>query len=362
MVSRSVEPPWDEASRNLVRDIVLRVEGKNFHILTSGAGIAEEKDVFSRKVYSSRRHDLLQKTRLLLFLIKNRAEFDLYHFCFTPEPVTSFLIKRIVGGKKKVQSIPYLTPRAKGKAVKDLIYSEAVTVTSRRTRDILEKSGIKGVRVVYPGIDTDLFSPKGDREQARKIFLMPEGFNVLWAGDLASEKVVHAMFDIIRKTCLDEKDINFVIAARIKGREDMGRKSALRKKLAGTGLKDRVVFLDTIERMDQLMAASDLFIYPFFDGFRRKIDIPYVIVEAMASGLPVVISDKEPINEVIVEGAGLAVKEESAEAFSDRIKFLFKNADLRGELGRKNRKAALRHFNVNENVKEFGEIYESLLR
>jgi glycosyltransferase involved in cell wall biosynthesis len=259
-----------------------------------------------------------------------------------------------------VQSIPYLTSRVSGKKCKDLIYSDVVTVNSQYTKDILERSGVKGVQVIYPGIDTMRFSPDIDKATAKKELSLSGVFNVLWAGDISSDEVVRAIFDIIHESCSDEKGINFVLGIRIKEKKDIDRQEKLRKELEEKELTGRVTFINKTDDMALLMAACDCLIYPFFEGFRKKIDIPYVIVEAMSSGLPVIVSDTEPINEVIVDGAGLAVSGGAGE-FANKIKMIFNDRGLYRSLSEKNREAVLRYFDVKKSAEKFREIYRSLI-
>ncbi|MGB3081749.1 MAG: glycosyltransferase family 4 protein, partial [Candidatus Omnitrophota bacterium] len=363
MISRAIEPPWDEASRNLVRDIVSHVDDYNFHVLTTGPDAFEKENVFTEKIYSSRENDLTQKMRLFLFLLKRHP--GLHHFCFTPEPATSSLIRLVAGKNKMVQSIPYLTSRISGKKCRDLIYSDVVTVTSQYTKDILERSGVKGVQVVYPGVDTTQFSPAIDKGEAKKRFFTSNGFYVLYAGDISSKEVIRTMRDIVYRTCSDEKDIIFVIpTARTRNmKKDSSWYFKLKKEIEKVGLEDSVIILPPSKvngMMHELMAACDCLIYPFFEGFRKKIDIPYVIVEAMSSGMPVIVSDTEPINEVIVDGAGLAVSGGAGE-FANKIKMIFNDRGLYRSLSEKNREAALRYFDVKKSAEKFREIYRSLL-
>ena len=359
MVSRAISPPWDEASRNFVKEIVSRSSGVNFHILTDRGGVFEREDIVEHRIYTSRDNSFSQKLKLLTFLIKNRNKFDVYHLCFTPEKITSMLIRMLIDKKKVIQSIPYLTQKvAKGRYT-DLIHSSAVTVTSDSSREELSSCGVSNIKVVYPGVDTEVFRPDNDKEEAKGKFSLKAEKHVLWAGDLYSEEASKKIFLIIKDVCKREGNVNFVIACRIKEKAYIARRESLEERLKEEGLRERVLLMETVKDMPSLMSACDIFIYPLMGGFVRKIDIPYAVVEAMACGMPVVISDVSPINEVMKDASGVMVKGEDPLLISGEIKKLLSDDSLFKSASRGNRETAVRYFDVERMVKEIKEVYRT---
>jgi glycosyltransferase involved in cell wall biosynthesis len=81
----------------------------------------------------------------------------------------------------------------------------------------------------------------------------------------------------------------------------------------------------------------------------------------MSCGLPVIISDIEPINEAIKEGAGISVKGEDPVSFSGAIMELLRDAERRRTLSERNRAAVLKYFNLKNNIREYEKIYESVM-
>lgn len=359
MVSRAVEPPWDEASKNLVRDIVYSLEKHSFGILTTGsAQVTQKENVDAKKIYSSRNQSLSQKLRLCLYLLRNRSNFAIYHFCFTPEPLTSFIMKNIRVKGKSVQNVPYLTGQDLGK----LIYADNIVVNSEHTLNILKNKNVKNVNRIYPSIDTDRFNPSIDKALGRNEHDIPAGINVLWAGKLVSDLTADGIRDVVLHTCSKDRSINFVLAVRIDNRKEALRSRLLKKQLYDKGLGNRIRMIHKLEDMAILIASCDMLIYPFFKGFKKKIDIPYVIVEAMACGLPVLVSDAEPLNEAIKDGAGMLVKAMDPASFSGSIVGLCRDKEKAADIGSKNRIVALKYFDLGKNVHEYERIYDSLLR
>jgi phosphatidylinositol alpha-1,6-mannosyltransferase len=362
MVSRAVEPPWDEASKNLVRDIANSIDGYRFHILTAHlAAAGSKRGMIPEKIYSSPRQTLLQKLRLCLFLLTKSNKYAIRHYCFTPEPLTSFIIRLASKGGGQIQNVPYLSERAAGAGLGSVIYAKDVVVNSDNTYRFLKDRLTANIHRIYPSVDTDIFRPADDRQAAKKKNGVTGVFNVMWAGKLVSERAASSMEDIISGTCARCGDINFILAVRRDNLAEKIRAASLGRRLCAAGFGGRVRFVFRTEDMASLMSACDMLIYPFFRGFKKKIDIPYVILEAMSCGLPVIISDIEPINEAIKEGAGISVKGEDPVSFSGAIMELLRDAERRRTLSERNRAAVLKYFNLKNNIREYEKIYESVM-
>jgi len=362
MVSRPIGPPWDEASRNMVRDITAILKEYRFHILTSCSRDRDEGNIVSEKVYSSRKNTLLQKMRLLLYLAANRKSFDLYHFCFTPEPLTSFLSKLLIKKDRKIWSVPYISSSMSKRTLKALgINTSAITVTSEYTKEILKRESIDNIELIYPGIDLKRFRPADDTKKLKEKLGITGNFNILYAGDLTTDSAATAIKSIIKETIQNRQDASFVITSRIKKRADMARRREFNNSLARAGLGKKVLFMDRVEDMAQLIKACEVLIYPWFEGFDKKIDIPYVVVEAMACGKPVLISDKRPLKEALKGEAGIAVKADTPHGFSKAIIELLRDERLARSIGSRNRQVAEEYFDIRKNVRAFASLYNAIL-
>jgi glycosyltransferase involved in cell wall biosynthesis len=86
--------------------------------------------------------------------------------------------------------------------------------------------------------------------------------------------------------------------------------------VAATGLQDAVVFRGRMSKIDiaALMRASDLFVLP-----SRFENLPCVIIEAMASGLPVVSTTVGGIPEMVSDGDGILVPPQDPAALADAL-------------------------------------------
>jgi len=82
------------------------------------------------------------------------------------------------------------------------------------------------------------------------------------------------------------------------------------------------------------LADSDIFVFPPSAPEGH----PWVIVEAMAAGLPVISTDQGAISESVLDGEnGFIVDPDSPEQIAEKIALLVKNEKLRKEMGRRSR-------------------------
>ena len=126
------------------------------------------------------------------------------------------------------------------------------------------------------------------------------------------------------------------------------------------GLLDSVAFMGTVSECMKpaLYRMAAVFAFPsLMEGF----GLP--VLEAMASGLPVVCSDRGALPERFEHGKGgwRAALEDGPEAFADLIAALLVDADVRRAMGAVN-VAAARAFSWDESARRLEAILESVRR
>ena len=109
----------------------------------------------------------------------------------------------------------------------------------------------------------------------------------------------------------------------------------------------------------ELLAQSNLFVFPAIeDGSGDRDNLPTVIIEAMASGLPVVATGLGGIGEIVTHQAnGLIVPEGDTEALADAIAFLTEHADLRKRYGQNGLAVVKQKFRAETTVKGLIELF-----
>jgi glycosyltransferase involved in cell wall biosynthesis len=114
--------------------------------------------------------------------------------------------------------------------------------------------------------------------------------------------------------------------------------------------------LGVVNDMAQLMASVDVVVVPFrsTDGIS---DIPIVVLEAMALGKPVVVTDLVGVREVIRDGEnGCIVEIGNPNELADTIFDLLDNPSMREEIGN-NAISCSKYFSYSEIAKKLSDLY-----
>ncbi|MHB1035908.1 MAG: glycosyltransferase [Pirellulales bacterium] len=130
---------------------------------------------------------------------------------------------------------------------------------------------------------------------------------------------------------------------------------ALSEKL---GVASRIHLSGWRSDVPEILRASNLLVLPSaWEG------MPNVVLEAMASGLPVVATDVEGVRELLGPAAeAQVVPGGNSQEFSERIVAIASNPELAASLGQENRCRAEREFSLAKMVAAYEGLYESLLK
>jgi glycosyltransferase involved in cell wall biosynthesis len=178
-----------------------------------------------------------------------------------------------------------------------------IAISETTAADLKRYYGRKdGVKVVYHGVNHELFYPRGKGEGSDKPVLGDGGDQIrepflLFVGQLQPRKNIIALIEAYEKIWQQEKELNLVIAGSHGWLNDeiykRAKKSVARKQIIMTG---RV----TDEQLRELYWQAEAYVLPsLYEGF----GLP--VLEAMACGCPVVASNVSSLPEVAGEAACL---------------------------------------------------------
>ena len=145
------------------------------------------------------------------------------------------------------------------------------------------------------GVDTSRFSIEGTREQRlekrRQLGLPEDAYVVLTVGELTKRKNQKVILDALAQ--LNDPIVHYVLCGRGDQRE------ALEQQAKTLGIADRVHFLGYRLDVPEIYRTADCFAFSsIHEG------LPFALMEAMASGLPIVASRIRGNVDLIDDGIG----------------------------------------------------------
>jgi len=213
---------------------------------------------------------------------------------------------------------------------------DLVIANSKETRrSILQNNNslipVQKIKIIYNGIDLDAF----DHLPLKQIIHKKEKEIIIGsAGRLIRPKGFHFLIQIAEK--LKTANVDFRMAVAGTGPDEYSLKQLVHK----AGLDHHFIFCGFVDQIRSFMKDIDIFAFASLsEGFG------YVLIEAMASGKPVIAFNNSSIPEIVVNNeTGFIVPNRDIDAFVHKVEALVHNPELRNTIGMKGRKRVEDHF------------------
>ena len=220
------------------------------------------------------------------------------------------------------------------------------------TRDYFIPIGKQSV--IYNGVDFDKFTPDVQGEFVRERYNLHDNPLILFVGVFKIRKripnLLYAMVEII-------KEIPNAKLLIVGGR--WGYEGALRNLVSEWRLEDNVIFAGKVadDELPAYYAAADVVAVPSsYEGF------PVVVLEAMASGKPIVTSKVSGIPEAVIDNkTGLLIEKDNIKQLAEKILLLLKDPIKREKMGKAARERVIENFDWKKIAKEYKQEYQRLL-
>ena len=193
-----------------------------------------------------------------------------------------------------------------------------IALSSSVTQKSLESAGIQHhkIQVVPLGVDSHVFKPRKKRD---------DKFRVLFIGNGTLIKGVPYLLEAWKRLCLKDAEL---ILCGVQNKHILSR------------FRNQVDFLVAgVVEARKYYADASIFVLPSLsEGFSRA------VLEAMACGLPVIISEGVGARDIIEDGKeGFVAPIKDADAIAERIDYLYNNQEKVVEMGSIARKTAERY-------------------
>ena len=230
-----------------------------------------------------------------------------------------------------------------------LKYPHRIIAVSRAAKAFIEHFTDVPISIVPNGVDDKRFSPTKEKDKIKAKFGI-KGNVVLYVSRMSYRKGPHVLLNAFSKI----EDATLVIV----GSGEM--LPFLKAQAKFLGIEDRVVFMGYVsdDLLPEIFKMADIFVLPSVSSEAFGI----VVLEAMASGVPVIATDVGGIPEVLKENeAGLLVPPGNELELRNAIQKLLNNEELRKWYGINGRKAVEEKYSWDKVVVEIEKVYEEII-
>lgn len=230
--------------------------------------------------------------------------------------------------------------------------------------EILRQRGYSGPAKVMPqlGVDESLFRPREQPELAQKLGLQPGEFVVGFVGRFVEEKGLLTLVKAL--TGLGDRPWK----ALLLGRGPL--KDTLMQQVQEAGMGDRVIWVESVPHdevpryinlMSTLVLPSETtYKFKTLTSVGWKEQFGHVLIEAMASQVPVVGSDSGEIP-FVIEDAGLIFPEGNGEELRERLTRLMDHPELVTTLAKKGYDRAMSRYTNRALAQQLLAFYQELI-
>jgi len=250
------------------------------------------------------------------------------------------------------------------------IFIEAEKYTLKKCKHIIAMSNLikkfliedyniqeEKISVVYDGVDINLFSPKNRRKYSKEIReyhnIDKEEKILLFVGNPFSRKGLCYLVKSL--PLIKSNNYRVIILGRSLPQDPIEKYISLAKSL---GVEEKILYCGFSKEVHKYFASSDIFVLPtLYEPFGL------VILEAMASGLPVIIPKNAGAAELIEDGKeGLLLNNpRDFNEIAEKINYLIENEKEMKRMRRAARKKAEK-YPWERTAKEMLEVFEFVTR
>ncbi len=226
--------------------------------------------------------------------------------------------------------------------------ANAVVALTEDMKKEIKKNFKNEILVLPNGVDLEKFKGFSKEIVHDKLKIPIEEKVILFVGELKKVKGLEYLIEAFKK--INQRFVNSKLLLVGGGLEKENLENIVKK----NNLQNKIIFVGRIANQEvcEYMIGSDVFVLPSLsEGF------PLVILEAMASGLPIVATKVRGLSEILKDNKnGFLVDPKNSEDLFQRILILLENDQLRKEISNLNKNQA-KEYSWEKITKEIEKIY-----
>lgn len=248
--------------------------------------------------------------------------------------------------------------------------SDKIIVQSQAVQEMFKTLvSERKLSVIYNAVPDDICANVPHRNEAGK----KESVHVLFLNHLSAAKGFLDLLEAGKRILQERGDIRFTIAGDIINQEknilvgENGQRinfldvhEAVEGVLNNEKLKNRISFPGEITKLEEkrsLYDDADIFVLPSYSE-----GCPMSVLEAMARGLPVIVTPVGALVDIIEDGQnGLFVDIGKPNDLKEKIATLAANPHLRKKIGEQNLSLMKTEFNINRVSKQIASVFNDLV-
>ena len=254
-------------------------------------------------------------------------------------------------GNNFVDTIAQVYTRTIGKFIIDSC-DELIVLNNELSIDAINMGIHKEKTHVIPnGIDFEQFNPDvEDNGLKKELFIKNDEKVLLFVGRLSLVKRIDILIDVTEKLSRDGFKIKTIIVGD-------GEYKDYYKQLVKS--LDNIIFINSVPNSDvpKFFGIADIFVLPSLSE-----GLPNVLLEASASGIPIVATKTGGIPDIVIHGkTGFLAESGNVQSFYNYIELLLNNDSLSQKFGKNAIKHVKNKFGWDVIIKKYETLYEKVI-
>ena len=238
-----------------------------------------------------------------------------------------------------------------------------ISVSQNLQNYISEKEGVNDRKLltIYNGVDLEGYSKSFDPSRIKKeLGLDPKRPVIGMVANIRPIKGFEYFFASASIILRNYPSAQFVIVGGDPAGSSVENKAyeaALLNQIQNLNIEESIFWVGYRNDIHEVLGAMDVFVLPSLsEGFSNA------IIEAMAKGLPVVVTDVGGNAEAVTRTTGIVVPPRDVESLANAVMQLLTNREYAQQLGLSAKARVKNNFSLHKMVSEYDALFKSLLK